>query len=58
MIPHGVFSYLAELPPQPSPIAADGPTVLLPGLIRPYKGADVLLAAWRRVRAAVPTAGS
>jgi glycosyltransferase involved in cell wall biosynthesis len=56
VIPHGVFGYLAELPPIPSPADPSGPMVLLPGLIRPYKGTDVLLAAWPRVRAAVPTA--
>ena len=56
VIPHGVFTYLAELPAEPPPVDPPGPTVLLPGLIRPYKGADVLLDAWPRVRAAVPGA--
>jgi glycosyltransferase involved in cell wall biosynthesis len=56
VIPHGVFAYLAELPPVPPPVDPPGEMVLLPGLIRPYKGTDVLLAAWPQVRAAVPTA--
>lgn len=33
----------AELPATP------GPVVLMPGLLRPYKGLDVLLAAWRGI---------
>jgi glycosyltransferase involved in cell wall biosynthesis len=56
VIPHGVFGYLAELPAVAPPADPPGPMALLPGLIRPYKGTDVLLAAWPRVRAAVPTA--
>lgn len=56
IIPHGVFSFLAELPAAPPPDDPPGPTVLLPGIIRPYKGTDVLLDAWPRVRAAVPEA--
>jgi glycosyltransferase involved in cell wall biosynthesis len=56
VIPHGVFTHLAELPAEPSPVDPAGPMVLLPGLIRPYKGADVLLRAWRAVRARVPEA--
>ena len=56
VIPHGVFGYLAELPPVPAPVDPPGPMVLLPGLIRPYKGTDVLLAAWPRVRTQAPTA--
>ena len=56
VIPHGVFAHLAALPAVPPSVDPAGPLVLLPGIIRPYKGADVLLAAWRRVRAAVPQA--
>ncbi len=36
----------AELDPAP------GPVVLLPGLLRPYKGLDVLLQAWRGIEGA------
>jgi glycosyltransferase involved in cell wall biosynthesis len=48
VIPHGAFDYLAELPERPLPPeleSAPGPVILLFGLIRPYKGADVLLRA-------------
>jgi glycosyltransferase involved in cell wall biosynthesis len=47
VIPHGVFTHLAEAPPQPSPFQTDKPVVLCFGLMRPYKGIDVLLQAWR-----------
>jgi glycosyltransferase involved in cell wall biosynthesis len=56
VIPHGELGYLRDAPVAPVPQDAAGPTVLLPGLIRPYKGADVLLAAWPRVRERVPDA--
>jgi glycosyltransferase involved in cell wall biosynthesis len=54
VIPHGAFDYLTrqedELP-LPEPLAeVQGPVVLLFGLVREYKGVDVLLRAWRRVR--------
>jgi glycosyltransferase involved in cell wall biosynthesis len=52
VIPHGVFSELAGLEPAPLPAelgARDGgPIVLCFGLMRPYKGLDVLLEAWAR----------
>jgi glycosyltransferase involved in cell wall biosynthesis len=51
VIPHGVFTHLAERPPdEPAPRApfeTDKPVVLMFGLMRPYKGIDVLLDAWR-----------
>jgi glycosyltransferase involved in cell wall biosynthesis len=52
VIHHGAFEYLARLSPQP--LSADlehvrGPVVLFFGLLRPYKGIDVLLEAWREV---------
>jgi glycosyltransferase involved in cell wall biosynthesis len=51
VIPHGAFAYLAERPPgSPRPAApheTDKPVVLMLGLLRPYKGIDVLLDAWR-----------
>jgi glycosyltransferase involved in cell wall biosynthesis len=53
VIPHGAFDYLTRLPteqPLPPELAAvDGPVVLFFGLIRDYKGVDVLLRAWRSV---------
>ncbi len=49
VIPHGAFAHLAEGPIAPPPHEAAGPVVLCFGLIRPYKGIDVLLEAWRGV---------
>ena len=55
VIPHGAFAHLADLPPGPLP-AELAPTqrlvVLYFGLIRPYKGLDTLLEAWRGVEGA------
>ncbi|MGH2925221.1 MAG: glycosyltransferase family 4 protein, partial [Solirubrobacterales bacterium] len=49
-IPHGAFDYLTRLPdedPLPGDLAAvDGPVILCFGLIRPYKGVDVLVEAF------------
>jgi glycosyltransferase involved in cell wall biosynthesis len=56
VIPHGVFGYLRELPAVAAPVDPAGPLAVAPGLIRPYKGVDVLLEAWPRVRAQVPDA--
>ena len=51
VIPHGALDYLTELPdeaPLPPELGAvEGPVVLFFGLIRPYKGVDVLLRAFR-----------
>jgi glycosyltransferase involved in cell wall biosynthesis len=48
VIRHGAFTHLAgleaRLPPELDD--HDGPVVVLPGLLRPYKGLDVLLEAW------------
>jgi glycosyltransferase involved in cell wall biosynthesis len=56
-IPHGAFAHLAEAPPMSPPHEADGPVVLCFGLMRPYKGLDVLIEAWRGIGAApIPTA--
>ncbi|MBV9213422.1 MAG: glycosyltransferase family 4 protein, partial [Actinobacteria bacterium] len=56
VIPHGAFDYLTRLPderPLPSGLAAArGPVVLFFGLLRPYKGLDVLLDAFRGVEGA------
>jgi glycosyltransferase involved in cell wall biosynthesis len=49
VIPHGVFAHLADVPPQPAPFQTDRPVVLCFGLMRPYKGIDVLLDAWREI---------
>lgn len=50
MIPHGAFDYLTALPeerPLPTELAgAEGPVILFFGLLRPYKGLDVLLQAF------------
>ncbi|QEC46899.1 glycosyltransferase family 4 protein [Baekduia soli] len=51
VIPHGAFTDLAALPARlPPELAAappDVPVVALTGLLRPYKGLDVLLEAWQ-----------
>ena len=56
VIPHGAFDYLTRLPeerPLPDELAAvEGPVVLCFGLMRPYKGIEVLLEAFREVRGA------
>ena len=48
VIPHGAFEHLsAQAPLDPSPATAERPPVVLCfGLMRPYKGIDVLLDAW------------
>ena len=50
MIPHGAFAHLAELPAAPPPFATDKRVVLFFGLLRPYKGLDVLLRGVARHR--------
>src|SRR5437660_2335125 len=59
VIPHGAFDYLVDLPGErrvPPELAGDSdpgrPVVLCFGLLRPYKGIDVLLEAWRGIEAA------
>ena len=53
VIPHGAFTHLLDVPdaaPLPPELAAvTGPVVLLFGLMRPYKGIDVALEAWRGI---------
>jgi glycosyltransferase involved in cell wall biosynthesis len=55
VIPHGAFRHLAEqedeLPLPADLAAAEGPVVLCFGVVRPYKGVDVLLEAFRDVEA-------
>ena len=53
VIAHGAFDYLTRQP-QEAPLPADlgdaeGPVILFFGLLRPYKGLDVLLEAFRDV---------
>jgi glycosyltransferase involved in cell wall biosynthesis len=52
-IPHGAFTHLTSQPdevPLPAELAAvEGPVVLCFGLVRPYKGVDVLLEAFTRI---------
>jgi glycosyltransferase involved in cell wall biosynthesis len=56
VIPHGAFDYLTRLPeehPLPPELAAvEGPVILNFGMVRPYKGVDVLLEAFRQVEGA------
>jgi glycosyltransferase involved in cell wall biosynthesis len=51
VIPHGVLDNLTHTAPEPL-FAKTKPVVLFFGLIRPYKGLDVLLEAWREARPA------
>ncbi len=52
VIPHGAFDYLTRLPeekPLPAELeGAEGPVILCFGLLRPYKGIEDLLQAFRR----------
>jgi len=54
VIPHGAFDYLTRQQDEealPGDLAdAEGPVILAFGLIRPYKGTDVLLEAFARMR--------
>jgi glycosyltransferase involved in cell wall biosynthesis len=56
VIPHGAFDYLTRLPdekPLPAELeGAEGPVILCFGLLRPYKGIENLLEAFRRVEGA------
>jgi glycosyltransferase involved in cell wall biosynthesis len=56
VIPHGAFDYLTALPeekPLPAELeGAAGPVILFFGLLRPYKGLDTLLAAFREMNGA------
>jgi len=53
VIPHGAFEHLTRLPlerPLPPELeAVQGPVILSFGLVRPYKGVDVLLEAFQRI---------
>jgi glycosyltransferase involved in cell wall biosynthesis len=56
VIPHGALDYLTRLPqekPLPAELeGAEGPVILFFGLLRPYKGLDTLLHAFRQVEGA------
>ena len=56
VIPHGAFDYLTRLPaekPLPAELeGAEGPVVLFFGLLRPYKGLDTLVDAFREIEGA------
>lgn len=58
VIPHGAFDYLTRLPEEkplpPKLEGAEGPVILSFGLLRPYKGIENLLEAYRRLAVAVP----
>jgi glycosyltransferase involved in cell wall biosynthesis len=49
VIPHGVLDHLAQGPAAPPPLQSERPVVLFFGLLREYKGIDVLLEAWRGI---------
>jgi glycosyltransferase involved in cell wall biosynthesis len=52
VIPHGVFDHLAAERPgveDEPPFQTEKPVVLCFGLMRPYKGIDLLLDAWRGI---------
>lgn len=57
VIPHGAFAQFVPAPgaarpalgPELAAVPADKPVVLFFGLLRPYKGLDVLLDAWRGI---------
>ena len=52
VIPHGALTHLAEGPVGPPPFQSEHPVVLFFGLLRPFKGIDVLLEAWHGIEGA------
>ncbi len=56
VIPHGAFDYFTRLPEEaPLPVEledAEGTVILFFGLLRPYKGLDTLLRAFRELKGA------
>jgi glycosyltransferase involved in cell wall biosynthesis len=53
VIPHGAFTHLAGAAPAvPPPFQTNAPVVLCFGLMRPYKGIEDLLEAWRGIEGA------
>ena len=49
VIPHGVLRPAGDAPLPPELPDFDGPVALCFGVVRPYKGIDVLLDAWRGI---------
>jgi glycosyltransferase involved in cell wall biosynthesis len=61
VIHHGAFDHLAQMPGGELPQelrASAAPAVLFFGLLRPYKGVDVLLDAWRGLEASARDTGA
>jgi glycosyltransferase involved in cell wall biosynthesis len=52
VVPHGAFAHLTEGPEIAPPFESELPVVLFFGLLRPYKGIDLLLEAWRGIEGA------
>lgn len=56
VIHHGALDYLTRLPDEkplpPELEGAEGPVILFFGLLRPYKGIDTLLEAFRQIKGA------
>ena len=52
VIPHGALLHVARGEHLAPPFASDRPVVLFAGLLRSYKGLDVLLEAWRGIEGA------
>jgi len=56
VIPHGAFDYLTRIsapaPLPPELAGAEGPVILAFGLVRPYKGVDLLVDAMRELEGA------
>lgn len=56
VVHHGAFDYLTRLPEErplpPELEGTEGPVILFFGLLRPYKGLDTLLEAFRQVEGA------
>jgi glycosyltransferase involved in cell wall biosynthesis len=49
VIPHGVLRPAGDAPLPPELAGVEAPVALFFGLLRPYKGLDVLLEAWRGI---------
>lgn len=56
VIPHGALTAYRDVKPVAPTVADGAPLVAMLGLLRPYKGLDVLLDAWPAVREAIPDA--
>lgn len=52
VVPHGTFVHLTEGEEVAPPFQTERPVVLFFGLLRPYKGIDLLLEAWREIEGA------